>query len=162
MEGNCNPFGCEKISPFQSPVQHSFSWVLQKECTWLLSFFLCFPPLSTLTLLPPSPKPLSSPRTCLPSKTLGSPGDSMVGSAGGSIVLNTIKWTAHQSGRGGKASMKSKHVAKTWRAKWGRQQETSFGGLKLKCIYTLNNTLITAISQLLSFEYRDNRILQAT
>lgn len=31
-----------------------------------------------------------------------------------------------------------------------------------KCIYTLNNTLITSVSQLLAFEHRYNRILQAT
>lgn len=31
-----------------------------------------------------------------------------------------------------------------------------------ECIYTLNNTLITSVSQLLAFEHRYNRILQAT
>lgn len=31
--------------------------------------------------------------------------------------------------------------------------------LEWKCIYTLNNTLITSVSQLLGFEYRYNRIL---
>lgn len=34
--------------------------------------------------------------------------------------------------------------------------------LEWMCIYTLNNTPITSVSQLLGFEYRYNRILQAT
>lgn len=88
----------------------------------------------------------------------------MAGSAEGSGMLGTVIWDSIPARRGGKAwiSMKSNHMITTWRGNSKKEQETSFGGLKLKCIYTLNNTLITAISQLLSFEYRDNRILQAT
>lgn len=143
----------------------TFFFLSVAERMHLASFFFLMFSFSSYPHPPTSsPKPPSSPRSCLPLKTLGSPGDSMAGSAEGSIVLNTIKWDSTPVRKRGKVgiSMKSKHVVKTWRAKWGRQQETSFGGLKLKCIYTLNNTLITAISQLLSFEYRDNRILQAT
>lgn len=89
----------------------------------------------------------------------------MVRSAEGSIVLSTVKWDSTPARKRGESryiheiQLHGENMAGKQR---GRQQETSFGGLKLKCIYTLNNTLITAISQLLSFEYRDNRILQAT
>lgn len=34
--------------------------------------------------------------------------------------------------------------------------------LSWRCIYVLSNTLIISVSQLLGFEYRYNRILQAT
>lgn len=85
-------------------------------------------------------------------------------SADGSIVLSS--GMGQHTSQGERKSMYIHEIqphGKNMEGKQqGRQQETSFGGLKLKCIYTLNNTLITAISQLLSFEYRDNRILQAT
>lgn len=89
----------------------------------------------------------------------------MARSVEGSIVLSTVKWDSTPARERGKKTDIHEiqpHGENMEGKQQGRQQETSFGGLKLKCIYTLNNTLITAISQLLSFEYRDNRILQAT
>lgn len=89
----------------------------------------------------------------------------MTRSAEGSIVLSRVKWDSTPARERGERAFIHEiqlHGKNMEGKQQGRQRETSFGGLKLKCIYTLNNTLITAISQLLSFEYRDNRILQAT
>lgn len=89
----------------------------------------------------------------------------MAGSAERSSILSTVIWDSTPGRERGKSTYIHEiqlHGENMEGKQQGRQQEASFGGLKLKCIYTLNNTLITAISQLLSFEYRDNRILQAT
>lgn len=125
---------------FPSPVRHPFSWVLQKECSLGGSFF------PNVFFLRPSPPPPFS-------KSLRSAGRWWL-ETGGGLGLGSRSNSGVEA-RWGRTHMQGRHPG--WES-----GPRPLEALEWKCIYTLNNTLITSVSQLLGFEYRYNRILQAT
>lgn len=139
MEGNCNPFDVKK---FRLPVPCETSFFLS-AAQRMLSGWEFFP--NVFFLWPSPPPPFS--------KTLGSAGRRWLEPGG------DWAWPLSSSPGGGQVE-RDLCVQRTHPGCGPGPRPLE--ALGWKCIYTLNNTLNTSVSQLLAFEHRYNRILQAT